>query len=132
MKTAFARALLLTLLVFPCASQAMSGKGTVCTNNKNATEAAICFQAAMKSAESKLAGKLQEVSKSLRTTTQRKALAHTQTLWKQYVQETCFDLVKPASAEEPIGYVDVLSCKVELTLERTRDLDRIFYVTLHD
>jgi uncharacterized protein YecT (DUF1311 family) len=78
--------------------------------------------------------KLHAVSASARLhgTPAEEELAHSQDIWWQYVRETCEGLVKSASADEPIGSVDVLSCRVELTLERTRDLDRMFYVPLHD
>lgn len=113
-------------------AQAMSGAGSVCNNNTNARQAAACLEPALKAAQASLKEKLNAVSLVLTTKAEEKELLHTQVLWSQYVGETCLALVKPASADEPIGYVDVLSCQTELTIERVRDLDRMFYVPLHD
>lgn len=120
------------VLLAPYEAAAMSGKGSVCTDNQNARDEEECLQPALKSADAALRKKLGAVSKWLKGTPEEVKLERNQGLWEQYVRDTCSWLVKFASADEPIGYVDVLSCKVELTLERTRDLDRLFYVPLHD
>ncbi|HEY1612179.1 MAG TPA: lysozyme inhibitor LprI family protein [Rhizomicrobium sp.] len=112
-------------------AQAMSGRGTVCVDNRNAAQAAKCLRAAMISAEKALDEKLRSVSGWLHNTPPESELARSQDIWQRDVGQTCDGLIKSAAATEPSGDVDVLSCQVELTLERTRHLDRMFYVPLH-
>src|ERR1700721_2111271 len=98
-----------------CEANAMSGRGTVCANNPNALAAETCLRTALASAETAMKEKLHAVSASARLhgTPAEEELAHSQDIWWQYVRETCEGLVKYASADEPIGSVDVLSCRVE-------------------
>ena len=124
---------LLAITVIPAATTyAMSGQGTVCVDNLNAREAIACLQPALAKAQAELKVKYESVQRMLAGTPAKKQLVRTQRLWDNYVRETCLGLIKPVAAEQPIGGVDVLSCQVEFTLERTKDLDRMFYVPLHD
>ncbi|MFL6690158.1 MAG: lysozyme inhibitor LprI family protein [Alphaproteobacteria bacterium] len=126
-------ALLVATTIIPALpAYAMSGRGTVCMDNMNAKEAVACLQPALSNAQEELRAKYKSVQKMLAGTPAEKQLARTQKLWENYVQETCLGLIRPVAAEQPIAGADVLACQVEFTLERTRDLDRMFYVPLHD
>ncbi|HUO91440.1 MAG TPA: lysozyme inhibitor LprI family protein [Rhizomicrobium sp.] len=113
-------------------AEAVTIHGTVCTDNRNVREAETCLQQALKDADSELKKKYAAVAALLGTNDRKEALARSQRTWGAYVAETCDGLVKPATKESRIGRADVLSCRTELTIERTNDLDRMFYVALHD
>jgi uncharacterized protein YecT (DUF1311 family) len=106
--------------------------GTVCTENRNVREAETCLERALKDAEAELKKKYTAIAALLGTNDRKEALARSQRTWGTYVEETCEGLIKPATKESRLGRADVLSCKTELTIERTSDLDRMFYVALHD
>jgi len=113
-------------------TSAMSGRGTVCTDNANTREAEACLGQALKDAQAALKKKYTSVAALLGTKDRKEALAHSQKTWGAYVAETCDGLIKIETKESHLGRADVLSCKTELTIERTSDLDRMFYVSLHD
>ena len=107
-------------------------RGTVCTDNANTAEAEACLGQALKDAQVALKKKYASVAALLGTKDRKEALAHSQKTWGAYVAETCDGIIKIATKESRLGRADVLSCKTELTIERTSDLDRMFYVSLHD
>ena len=113
-------------------AQAASHRGTVCTDNANTKEAEACLGQALKDAEGALKKKYAAVAALLGTRDRKEALAHSQKTWGAYVAETCDGIIKVATKESRLGRADVLSCKTEMTIERTTDLDRMFFVTLHD
>ncbi len=113
-------------------ANAMSGRGTVCTDNANVRDATACLVSALKGAETGMTKKYTDVEVLLKTVLLRKQLVRSQATWKLYVAQTCDGLIDESAKDEPVGSADVLSCKVELTRERTGDLDRMFYVPLHD
>jgi uncharacterized protein YecT (DUF1311 family) len=106
--------------------------GTVCTENRNVKEAESCLEQALKDAQAALKKKYTAISALLGTNDRKEALLRSQKTWGSYVAETCDGLIKPATKESHLGRADVLSCRTELTIERTNDLDRMFYVALHD
>jgi len=121
------------VIAISCGSAAAaSGRGTVCTDNANAHEAEACLGQALKDAQTGLQKKYAAVAALLGTKDRKEALARSQRTWGTYVAETCDGLVKTETVESRLGRADVLSCKTELTIERTSDLDRMFYVSLHD
>ena len=113
-------------------THAAGRRGTVCTDNANTTEAEACLGQALKDAQVALKKKYSSVAALLGTKDRKEALAHSQKTWGTYVAETCDGLIKVATKESRLGRADVLSCKTEMTIERTSDLDRMFYVALHD
>ena len=115
-----------------CDVQAAGRRGTVCTDNANTAEAEACLGQALKDAQVALKKKYTAVAALLGTKDRKEALAHSQKTWGTYVAETCDGLIKIATRESRLGRADVLSCKTEMTIERTSDLDRMFYVALHD
>jgi uncharacterized protein YecT (DUF1311 family) len=122
---------LLAVLTICNATAAVSGHGTVCTHNSSSREAELCFQQALNDAQAALKKKYTAVATLLGTRDRKDALARSQKTWGSYVAETCDGLVKTATVESRLGRADVLSCKTELTIERTDDLDRMFYIALH-
>ena len=122
----------LALAVGMDGAQAASRRGTVCTDNANTAEAEACLGQALKDAQVALKKKYASVAALLGTKDRKEALAHSQKTWGAYVAETCDGIIKIATKESRLGRADVLSCKTELTIERTSDLDRMFYVSLHD
>ena len=122
----------LALAVSTDGAQAASRRGTVCTDNANTAEAESCLGQALKDAQLALKKKYNAVAALLGTKDRKEALAHSQRTWGAYVAETCDGLIKIETKESHLGRADVLSCKTELTIERTSDLDRMFYVSLHD
>ena len=122
----------LALAVSLDGAQAASRRGTVCTDNANTAEAETCLGQALKEAQAALKKKYNSVAALLGTKDRKEALAHSQRTWGAYVAETCDGIIKIETKESHLGRVDVLSCKTELTIERTSDLDRMFYVSLHD
>ena len=128
------RLIFLTALALMIAGNAgaVTIRGTVCTDNRNVREAETCLQQALKDADAALKKKYTAVAALLGTNDRKEALARSQKTWGAYVAETCDGLVKPATKESRIGHADVLSCRTEMTIERTNDLDRMFYVALHD
>ena len=132
-KGRFAVVALVMILSCNWDASAMSGAGTECTDNQNAREAISCLDGALSSAQKSLDKKYTAVKK-LRLMADdglQKKLVHSQSIWKSYVAQTCDELIGQSTKDEPIGHADVLSCKLELTKERTSDLDRMFYVPLH-
>jgi len=111
---------------------AVTIRGTVCTDNRNVRDAETCLEQALKDAQEGLKKKYTAVAALLGTNDRKEALARSQRTWGSYVAETCDGLIKPATKESRIGRADVLSCKTEMTIERTNDLDRMFYVAMHD
>lgn len=113
-------------------AEAASRRGTVCTDNPSTKEAEACLGQALKDAQAALKKKYTAVSALLGTKDRKEALAHSQKTWGSYVAETCDGIIKTATKESRLGRADVLSCKTEMTIERTTDLDRMFFVALHD
>ena len=113
-------------------AQAASRRSTVCTDNANTHDAELCLGQALKDAQAGMKKKYTAVAALLGTKDRKEALAHSQKTWGAYVAETCDGLIKTATKESRLGRADVLSCKTEMTIERTTDLDRMFFVTLHD
>lgn len=113
-------------------AEAAGRHGTVCTDNANTAEAEICLGQALKDAQVALKKKYTSVAALLGTKDRKEALAHSQKTWGAYVSETCDGIIKIATKESRLGRADVLSCKTEMTIERTNDLDRMFFVALHD
>jgi uncharacterized protein YecT (DUF1311 family) len=127
----FLVSMILAMAAFQSA-EAVSLRGTVCTHNSSAREAETCLQQALADAQAEMKKKYNAVAALLGTKDRKEALAHSQRTWGAYVAETCDGLIKIETKESHLGRVDVLSCKTELTIERTSDLDRMFYVSLHD
>ena len=123
---------LFVVVTMGSAAAAASGRGMVCTHNSSTREAEICFQQALKDAQAALKKKYTAVATLLGTKERKEALARSQKTWGGYVAETCDGLIKTQTQESRLGRADVLSCKTELTIERTNDLDRMFYIALHD
>jgi uncharacterized protein YecT (DUF1311 family) len=113
-------------------AEAAARRGTVCTDNANTAEAEACLGQALKDAQVALKKKYSSVAALLGTKDRKEALAHSQRTWGAYVAETCDGIIKIATKESRLGRADVLSCKTEMTIERTNDLDRMFFVALHD
>lgn len=112
----------------------MSGAGTECTDTQNVREAAICLSNALIDAKKSLDEKYTAIKNLdlMSNEDLQKKLAHSQSVWLTYVRQTCDDLIGQSTKDEPVGLSDVLSCKLELTKERTSDLDRLFHVPLHN
>jgi uncharacterized protein YecT (DUF1311 family) len=133
-KSYFVPAALIVGFLIGRPANAMSGAGTECADKQNVREAAICLSNALIDAKKALDEKYAAV-KNLELMSGeglQKKLAHSQSAWQAYVTQTCDDLIEQSTKDEPIGISDVLSCKLELTKERTSDLDRMFYVPLHN
>jgi uncharacterized protein YecT (DUF1311 family) len=113
-------------------AEAATRRGTVCTDNPSTKEAEDCLGQALKDAQVALKKKYTAVAALLGTKDRKEALAHSQKTWGSYVAETCDGIIKIATKESRLGRADVLSCKTEMTIERTTDLDRMFFVALHD
>jgi uncharacterized protein YecT (DUF1311 family) len=113
-------------------ANAASLHGTVCTHNASAHEAETCLQQALRDAQVELKKKYTAVAALLGTKDRKEELARSQKTWGLYVAQTCDGLTKTETVESHLGRADVLSCKTELTIERTSDLDRMFYASLHD
>ena len=113
-------------------AEAAGRRGTVCTDNANTAEAEACLGQALKDAQVALKKKYTSVAALLGTRDRKEALAHSQKVWGSYVAETCDGIIKIATKESRLGRADVLSCKTEMMIERTNDLDRMFFVALHD
>jgi uncharacterized protein YecT (DUF1311 family) len=125
---------LLAALVLSAAlcGQADAARSTVCTHSANSREEEACYQHALDDAQLELKKKYASVAALLGTKDRKEALSRSQKTWNLYVAQTCDGLVKFATQESKLAHADVLSCKVELTRERSRDLDRMLYDTLHD
>jgi uncharacterized protein YecT (DUF1311 family) len=121
-----------TVAVAATSSHAMSGAGTVCTDSVYESAAELCLQGALETRQVMLQKKIGEISRLSLMDGHDEDLYQAQKAWEYDVQKTCDGLVAAASGGERVGQVDILSCKVEMTLERIRDLDRMFYVPLHD
>ena len=125
--------ILVVLMVALAAGADAAGlHGTVCTHNASAREAEICLQHALSDAQAELKRKYEAVAALFGTKDRKEELARSQKTWGLYVAQTCDGLIKPETVESRLARADVLSCRTELTIERTNDLDRMFYVALHD
>jgi uncharacterized protein YecT (DUF1311 family) len=111
---------------------AEAARSTVCTHSSNSREEEACYQRALDDAQLELKKKYASVAALLGTKDRKEALSRSQKTWGLYVAQTCDGLVRFATQESKLARADVLSCKMELTRERTHDLDRMLYDTLHD
>lgn len=111
---------------------AEAARSAVCTHSSDSREEEACYQRALDDAQLELKKKYASVSALLGTKDRKEALSRSQKTWGLYVTQTCDGLVRFATQESKLARADVLSCKMELTRERTHDLDRMLYDTLHD
>ena len=111
---------------------AEAARSAVCTHSANSREEEGCYQRALDDAQLELKKKYASVAALLGTKDRKEALSRSQRTWSLYVSQTCDGLVRFATQESKLARADVLSCKMELTRERTHDLDRMLYDTLHD
>ncbi|HKD20569.1 MAG TPA: lysozyme inhibitor LprI family protein [Rhizomicrobium sp.] len=127
------RPLIFALVLFAILSgHAEAARSSVCTHSSDSREEEACYQRALDDAQLELKKKYASVSALLGTKDRKEALSRSQKTWGLYVTQTCDGLVRFATQESKLARADVLSCKVELTRERTHDLDRMLYDTLHD
>lgn len=126
-----ATATILVFMVGLLLPSAVVARPTDCGSRPTTEEIASCLSTANARADMKLHAKYQEVSRLAITASMQAELKTSQKAWVRYEYATCEVMVSKLWRDGTARYTEPGFCKLRLTLQRTQDLDKIFFLPLH-